>query len=85
MDPQPNGIMARLDAMHQDIRDLKAWAARHDATHQALADASRARAVELERRVTTVEERLRTRSGLGAVGIIVGWALSIFGVNVRNL
>lgn len=77
---RPNGVIARLDALHEDIRDIKAWTERHEAQHGAISDSSRERAVALERRLTSLEGSVSRRSTFGAVGIVISWIAAALGL-----
>lgn len=76
----PNGVYARLDALREDIADIKRWTERHDVQHGVLADYTRDRALTLENRITSIERNVGTRSALGGIGIVLSWLAAALGL-----
>lgn len=77
-------LAAALEAIHCEMRDLRAelrrYAERHDAQHQALSESSQQRRLETEQRLTRLESAVQTRSALGVVGLAVSYMLQLLGL-----
>lgn len=80
----PNGVVARLDALRDDIADIKRWTERHDVQHGIMADYTRDRALVLENRITGIERNVGTRSALGGIGIVLSWIAAALGLRQQG-
>lgn len=79
----PNGVTARLDAIDQRLGRIESYLRDHDKVHAELIEQLHGRQLEIERRLTQVEGSVTTRSGLGVLGLVVSYALTLLGVKVN--